>query len=448
MVKIRRIDWSESTAKSDLATLRKSLSLEGGQVSAASSRRTKEVFGEPLSPVCVVRRIVDEVKLTGDEAVARYCRLLDGSDLAPGEFRLDAGEFEAAYARVDEDFRDALSLAKDNIEQYQRKLLGDRSATFERDGVRLESVVRCLTRVGVYVPGGQAAYPSAVLMDVIPAQVAGCKEIVVATPPGKLNDQVMAAFYLLGLDEVYQVGGATAVAMLAYGTESVRKVDMIVGAGNIFVTLAKREVCGSVRIDMFAGPSEILVLADESADADFVAADLLSQAEHYPGSAMLVSTSQKLIDDVAEALERQLPRLPREEMCRESLEEYGALIRVDDLETAAEVANMIAPEHLEIMTAKPREMAASIKNAGTVFLGASTPEAAGDYTAGSSHTLPTGGTARFASGLSALDFLKRITFIEYTREALSAELPAILSLARNEGLEAHARAAEWRFEKD
>lgn len=448
MVKIRRIDWSEPTARGDLAALRNSLSLEGGQVTAASNRRTKEAFGEPLSPVSVVRRIIDEVKLRGDEAVARYSKLLDGVEMAPGEFRLDPAEFEAAYARVDEDFRDALSVAKGNIEQYQRKILCDCPATLERGGVRLESLVRCLRRVGIYVPGGEAAYPSAVLMDVIPAQVAGCNEIAVATPPGKITDQVMAAFHLLSVDEVYQVGGATAVAMLAYGTQSVSKVDMIVGAGNIFVTLAKREVCGIVRIDMFAGPSEILVLADEFADADFVAADLLSQAEHYPGSAILVSTSQELIDAVAEALDRHLSRLPREEMCRESLEQYGALIRVDDLETAAEVANLIAPEHLEIMTEEPRRIAPLIENAGTVFLGASTPEAAGDYTAGSSHTLPTGGTARFTSGLSSLDFLKRITFIEYTRDALRAELPAILSLARNEGLEAHARAVEWRFEKD
>jgi len=448
MLKIRRIDWSEPTAWGDIETLRNSLSLEAGQVTEASQKRTREVFGEALSPLSVVRRILDEVRLRGDEAVAKYCASLDGIEMEPGGFRLDPAQFEAAYNRVEEDFRNALSLARSNIEQYQRRLLEAPPVVHERDGVRLESRRRPLQRVGVYVPGGEAAYPSAVLMDVIPAQVAGCPQIALATPGGKLNDHVMAAFHLLGLEEVYRVGGATAVAMLAYGTESVPRVDMIVGAGNIFVTLAKREVCGIVKLDMFAGPSEILVVADETAEADLVAADLLSQAEHYPGAALLVTTSPALAEKVVESLDEQLADLAREEMCRESLARYGAIVTVDDIDAAVEVANFVAPEHLEVMTARPREVAGRIENAGTVFIGPNTPESAGDYTAGSSHTLPTGATARFTSGLSALDFLKHTTFIEYTKDALRRELPAIGNLARNEGLEAHARAAERRFEKD
>ncbi len=448
MLKIRRIDWGDLDARIHLDTLRNSLSVEDGQVTEASQQRTIEVFGEPLSPLSVVRRIIDEVRLRGDEAVAKYCEKLDGAKIEPGHFRLDPSRFKASWEGVDEDFRNALRLAASNIEKFQRMLVKDGSTVLERDGVRLESVVRPLRRVGVYIPGGAAAYPSAVLMDVIPAQVAGCREIAVATPAGKLNDHVMAAFHLLGLDEVYSVGGATAVAMLAYGTESVPAVDMIVGAGNTFVNLAKREVCGAVKIDMFAGPSEILVIADDTADCDLAAADLLSQAEHYPGSAILVTTSQALAEEIVECIERQLVELPRRDMCRESLERYGAIVKVSDIHEAVEVANLVAPEHLEIMTRAPREIAARIENAGTVFVGSDTPEAAGDYVAGSSHTLPTGGTARFAEGLSALDFQKRMSIIEYSRQALQRELPAILSLAGHEGLDAHARAAARRFEKD
>lgn len=447
MLKIRRIDWSEPTASNDLDGLRKSLSLEAGQLTKESIERTMKAFGEPLSPLSVVRRILDEVRLRGDEAVSRYCMKLDGMELEPEEFRVDPGEFEAAYGRVEEPFREALARAKDNIEEFQRHLLGNDPKVFEREGARIEALSRPLARVGVYIPGGAAAYPSSVLMDVIPAQVAGCRGIALATPARNLNDYVMAAFYVLGLDEVYRVGGATAIAMMAYGTETVAKVDMIVGAGNTYVTLAKREICGVVKIDMFAGPSEILVIADETADADYAAADMLSQAEHYPGSAVLVSDSQEMIEAVEVSLERQLGTLSREEMCRECLEQYGALVKVGSLDEAVEVANWFAPEHLEIMTREPREVAGGIENAGTVFLGANTPEAVGDYVAGSSHTLPTGGTARFFSGLSAADFLKRITFIDYTKEALEEELPYILTIARKEGLEAHARAAELRFRK-
>jgi histidinol dehydrogenase len=285
-------------------------------------------------------------------------------------------------------------------------------------------------------------------MDVIPAQVAGVKEIAVATAPRHLNDSVMAAFHLLGLTEVYRVGGVQAIGMLAYGTETVPKVDMIVGAGNVYVSLAKREVFGDVKIDMFAGPSEVLIIADGAADPDYVAADMLSQAEHYPGSAMLVTTSTSLMKAAEEALERQLRDMPRAQMCVECLEKYGALVKVSTLDEAAEVANRIAPEHLEILTVDPEIVAAKIDNAGTVFLGANTPEPVGDYLAGSSHTLPTGGTARFFSGLSATDFIKRITFIKYEREALRRELGHVTAIARSEGLEAHARSAEWRFRKD
>ncbi len=448
MLRIRRIDWSEPGAAGDLEALRKSLTLDVGQVTQAQAKKTMEVFGEALSPLSVVRRILDEVKLRGDEAVAKYCEKLDGVRLAPEEFRVEAGEFARAWDAVDEDFRRAITTAKENIERYQRHVLCREAGVFERQGVRLEPVARPLSRVGVYVPGGAAPYPSCVLMDVIPAQVAGCKEIAVTTPEKNLNDYVLAVCHLLGVKEVYRVGSATAIAMLAYGTETVRKVDMIVGAGNTFVTLAKREVFGEVKIDMFAGPSEVLVIADDTANAEYVAADLLSQAEHYPGSAILVTDSQRVFAEVEKALERQVGELSREEMCRECLEEYGALVKVGSVDEAVEVANLVAPEHLEIMTKDARSVGARIENAGTVFLGGDTPEAAGDYVAGPSHTLPTGGTARFFSGLSALDFLKRITFVEYSKEALRRELGDIVTIARREGLEAHARAAERRFEEE
>jgi len=447
MVQIRRIDWAEPTAAADLGALRDVLGVEEGQVTEEQRKRTVEAFGEPLSPISVVRRILDEVRLRGNAAVIKYTQKLDDVELTPRDLLVDPREFAAAYERVEPEYRQALSVAKANIEQFQRHVLCTAPAPLARDGVRIEMVYRPLRRVGVYVPGGAAAYPSAVLMDVIPAQVAGCGEIVVTTAPRRLDDYLMAAFHVLGLTEVYRVGGPQAIGMLAYGTETVRPVDMIVGAGSINISLAKREVSGRVKIDMFAGPSEVLVIADETADADYVAADLLSQVEHYPGSSILVTTSPSLAAATEKAIERQLADMPRAAMCAECLENYGAIVNVATLDQAIEVANFIAPEHLEIMTSDPRAVAARIENAGTVFLGADTPEVAGDYVAGPSHTLPTGGTARFSSGLSAVDFLKRITFVEYSRESLKRELKSITAIARREGLEAHARAAEWRFKK-
>jgi len=447
MLRIRRIDWSDPAAVAELDTLRGILSIDAGQVTDQALRRTIDVFGEPLSPLSVVRRILDEVRLRGDPAVCKYTQKLDGMSFAPEELRVPPEDCEAAWNRVDQSFRDALTMAKTNIEKFQRHLLCDEPPAFVRGGVRLETSYRPLRRVGVYVPGGEAPYPSAVLMDVIPAQVAGCQEIAVTTGPKYLNDYVLAAFHIVGLKEIYRVGGVQAIGMFAYGTQTVPRVDMIVGAGSLFVSLAKREVFGHVKIDMFAGPSEILVIADETADPDFIAADLLSQAEHYPGAAMLVTTSQGVIDAVAASLQRQLADMPRAAMCLECLESYGAFVKVSNLDEALEVADRIAPEHLEIITPNARELAARVRNAGTVFLGPNTPVAAGDYVAGPSHTLPTSGTARFFSGLSAVDFLKRLTFVEYSRESLAAELSGIVGIARKEGLEAHARAAEWRFKK-
>lgn len=447
MLKIHRIEWSDPNAAAALDSLREILSVETGQITEQSIRRTIEVFGEPLSPLSVVRRILDEVRMRGDAAVAKYADKLDGVRLRPDEFLINPAEFAAAWERVEAPFREALAAAKANIEAFQRHILCAAPEPFTRDGARLETRYRPLNRVGVYIPGGAAPYPSAVLMDVIPAQVAGCREIAVATSPRHLNDYVLAAFHILGLKEVYRVGGAQAVGMFAYGTGTVAKVDMIVGAGNVFVSLAKREVFGTVKIDMFAGPSEVLVIADETANPDYVAADMLSQAEHYPGSAILVTTSMEVSAAVEAALERQLKDMPRATMCLECLEKYGAIVKVESLDDAVIVANRIAPEHLEVLTANPRSVAALIENAGTVFIGPSTPEPIGDYLAGSSHTLPTGGTARFFSGLSSIDFIKRLTYIEYSEEALRRELPHVSAIARREGLEAHARAAEWRFKK-
>jgi histidinol dehydrogenase len=447
MPDIRKIDWSEPGAANDLTALRDTLSIDEGQVTEEQIKRTIEAFGEPLSPLSVVRRILDEVRLRGDAALIKYTKKLDGVDVTAANLRVDPATFPAAFERVEPEYRQALLMAKANIEQFQRHIMCTAPPPFVRDGVRLETVYRPLRRVGVYVPGGAAAYPSAVLMDVIPAQVAGCSEIVVATAPRRLDDYLLAAFHILDLKEVYRVGGAQAIGMLAYGTQSVRGVDMIVGAGSVNISLAKREVSGRVKIDMYAGPSEVLVIADAAADPDFVAADLLSQAEHYPGSAILVTTSHELLAAVEQAIDRQLRDMPRARLCVECLERYGALIKVGTVDEAVTVANLIAPEHLEIIAADARALAARIENAGTVFIGPNTPEVAGDYVAGPSHTLPTGGTARFSSGLAATDFLKRITFVEYSRESLAKELGAITSIARREGLEAHARSVEWRFKQ-
>ncbi|OUM99892.1 MAG: histidinol dehydrogenase [Paenibacillaceae bacterium ZCTH02-B3] len=413
-------------------------------------QRTSE-YGTPEQHA-VVREIVEAVRREGDAALLRYTERYDGVRLKPEELRVPRAEIEEAYEKVDPAFLEALRQAARNIASFHEKQKRNSWIDLRPDGTLVGMAIRPLRRVGLYVPGGTAAYPSSVLMNVIPARVAGVKEIVMATPPATggragVDPYILVAAAEAGVSEIYRMGGAQAVAALAFGTETVPAVDKICGPGNIYVTLAKRRVYGVVDIDSTAGPSEIVVLADDTADPRFVAADMLSQAEHDEmASAILVTTSRRLAEETAGELKRQLDALPREDIARRSLESRGAILFVETLKEGAEVVNRLAPEHLEIMTEEPMETAALIENAGAIFLGAWSTEPVGDYFAGPNHILPTGGTARFSSPLSVDDFLKKTSLIQYSREALRRDAAAIATLARREGLEAHARAVEIRSE--
>ncbi|GAB7387971.1 histidinol dehydrogenase [Bacillaceae bacterium] len=397
-----------------------------------------------------VSAILQAVKTEGDAALRRYTEKFDGVRLET--FRVTEEEFAAASSRLTPEFIAALREAADNIRRFHEKQKRESWITTGESGTLLGQLIRPLKRVGIYVPGGTAAYPSSVLMNAIPARVAGVEEIVMVTPPGKdgaLNPGVLFAAREAGVREVYKVGGAQAIAALAYGTETIRPVDKIVGPGNIYVALAKREVFGIVDIDMVAGPSEIVVLADEGADADYVAADLLSQAEHDPmASAVLVTPSRKLAVRVQQAVEKQLATLPRQEIARASIEQHGAICIVEDLDEGIAVVNRLAPEHLELMIASPMDVLGKIDNAGAVFLGPYSSEPVGDYFAGPNHVLPTNGTARFSSPLNVDDFVKKTSLISYSREDLWQNGRKIAVLARQEGLEGHARAIEIRLQKE
>jgi histidinol dehydrogenase len=448
---IATIDCSRDDAAAALATLRGKLSPQGNVVSEAGRRRTIEIFSEPLSPQQVVERICRDVRERGLEAVLDYGRKLDKKDLAPETLRVQPAELEAAHRRADPAFLATLRRIRANIVEFQRSLLSREASVIRQDGpirVDLRQRYLPLRRVGICIPGGAAAYPSTLLMTAVPAQVAGVKQIVIAVPPtdfGGYNADLLAACHELGIAEIYRMGGAQGVAALAYGVEGIEHVDKIVGPGNLFVALAKRQVYGEVDIDSIAGPSEVVVLADESARADFVASDLISQAEHSPGSGVLITWHPPLAAAVQKELEKQLGQLQRGDLARQSLEEYGALIVARDADEAARLADQLAPEHLHISTANPEEMLAKIQNAGAIFLGHYTPVAVGDYFAGPSHVLPTGGTARFANGLCANDFLKRSSIIHYNREALAAGAADIRLMAAKEGLTAHSASVDIRL---
>ncbi|MDI3328412.1 MAG: histidinol dehydrogenase [Alicyclobacillaceae bacterium] len=393
-----------------------------------------------------VEEIIAAVREGGDRAVRAYTKTFDGIDIA--DLRMPESWFEAAEARVGQELREVIREAIRNIRRYHEHQRRTSWFISEEDGRMLGQVVRPLRRVGVYVPGGRAAYPSSVLMNVIPAQVAGVKEIAVATPTpeGAWNPAVLVALRELGVREVYRIGGAQAIAAMAYGTETIRPVDKIVGPGNIYVALAKLAVFGHVGIDMPAGPSEILIVADRSADPDWTAADLLSQAEHDPlASAVLVTPSKTLAQGVIQAVNRRLARLPRRDIARQALENQGGILLVDSIEEAVAVANLVAPEHLELLVEDPHRWLGMIESAGAVFLGPWSPEPVGDYFAGPNHVLPTGGAARFASPLSVDDFLTRMSIIQYTEAALRTQGEKIALFARAEGLEAHAQAVEARL---
>jgi histidinol dehydrogenase len=394
-----------------------------------------------------VADIVADVQKRGDEALVEYERTLDSAELTPQTLRVEAGKIAAARAAADPAFRKLIRRVATNIRAYQKRILHQPPRPLNRGGRQLGLRYTPVDRVGVYVPGGRALYPSTVLMTVVPAQVAGVRQIAIACPPranGDVNPMVLALAGELGVKEVYRLGGAQAIAALAFGTPSVPAVDKIVGPGNAFVAEAKRQVFGRVGIDSIAGPSEVLIVADETADARWLAADLLAQAEHDPGSAILVTPSRTLAEAVRAAIEQQLPGLDRAEAIRRALERYSAIIVVPDVPAACEVANDFATEHLQIVTGDDEAALAMIRHAGAIFLGASTPVPLGDYHAGPSHVLPTGGTARFFGPLSCNDFLKASSVVRYDAAALAADAPDTIDFATREGLTAHANAIRIR----
>ncbi|MYL31443.1 MULTISPECIES: histidinol dehydrogenase [Halobacillus] len=396
-----------------------------------------------------VQTIIARVKHEGDEAVRAFTEQFDGVTLE--DMKVTKEEFEQAYQSVDGEFVSILEEAAANIRSFHEKQKTSSWFDTNSDGTMLGQKITPIEAAGVYVPGGTAAYPSSVFMNVIPAQVAGVEKIAMVTPPGKdgrVPDGVLLAAHILGVDHVYKVGGAQAVAALAYGTETIPAVDKITGPGNVFVALAKREVFGDVDIDMIAGPSEIAVLADETAKAEEIAADLLSQAEHDArSSSVLVTTSPELAEDVKEAVLQQVEKLPRKEIAGKSVEDYGMIVLCRDHEEAVAAVNEIAPEHLEVMTAAPFDDLGKIKHAGAIFLGPYSSEPVGDYFAGPNHVLPTNGTARFSSPLNVDDFVKKSSIISYSEQALKTHADKIARFARLEGLEGHARAVEIRKER-
>ncbi|OYU88806.1 MAG: histidinol dehydrogenase [Bradyrhizobiaceae bacterium PARB1] len=394
------------------------------------------------------RAIVDDVAARGDDALLDATRKFDKLDLTAAGLRVTSAEIDAAVAACDQETVDALRFARDRIELFHKRQMPKDERFTDAAGVELGWRWSAIEAVGLYVPGGTAAYPSSVLMNAVPARVAGVDRVVmvVPSPGGKLNPLVLAAAQLGGVSEIYRVGGAQAVAALAYGTGTIAPVAKIVGPGNAYVAAAKRQVFGRVGIDMIAGPSEVLVVADDTANAEWIAADLLAQAEHdVNAQSILITDSKRVADDVVLAVEAQLATLPRADIARASWEDFGAIILVDQLDDAVPLANAIAAEHLEVMTADPDAFAAKIRNAGAIFLGGHTPEAIGDYVGGSNHVLPTARSARFSSGLGVLDFMKRTSILKCGPDQLRALGPAAMTLGKAEGLDAHARSVGLRL---
>ena len=394
-----------------------------------------------------VKEIIENVVENGDKALFEYCEKFDGAKLSA--LRVSKEEMEEALSQIPPEFIDILNKSAANIRKFHEKQLRKGFEISDTEGIVIGQKVIPIENVGLYVPGGTAAYPSTVLMDAIPAKIAGVKRLVMVSPvkaDGKIKPDIAAAAAVAGVDEIYKVGGAQAVAALAYGTESIPKVDKIVGPGNAFVAEAKRQVFGRVSIDMIAGPSEILIVADEKSDARILAADMLSQAEHDKlATAVLITDSEELALKTAAELEKQLKTLPREEIARASIENNGKIIIVDNIEEGIDAANALAPEHFELSVDEPFKYLDLIKHAGSVFLGRNCPEALGDYYAGPNHTLPTGGSARFSNPLSVDDFVKKTQFTYYTKDALEDAYKDIAFFARREGLDAHARSVEARF---
>ncbi len=449
-LRIRRIDTRTGGTREALATLRQQLSPAGDVVSDAGRKLTREVFGEPLTPQQVVARICRDVREQGLSAVLDYSRRIDRVELSSETLRVAPHELADAHANASPELLETVRRVRKNILRFQQAILHrDVQIDAPGEGFLRQRYVP-LRRVGLCVPGGAAAYPSTVLMTAVPAQAAGVQQLAVVAPPtefGANNPDILATCHELGIDEVYRIGGAQGVATLAYGCgDAIPAVDKIVGPGNLFVALAKQHVFGQVDIDSIAGPSEVVVIADETTHAAYTAADLIAQAEHSPGSGILISWSERLLDETLRELKRQLAKLERGDLARRSLEDFGAMILVANQEQAARMANEIAPEHLHIATENAEELLALIPNAGATFLGPYSPVAVGDYAAGPSHVLPTGGTARFASGLSANDFLRSSSVLHFTKDGLSTLAPDVRTLADVEGLTGHRASVDVRLD--
>jgi histidinol dehydrogenase len=445
---MRRISHTAADAADQLQALCRQLSLQADVVSPRGKALTEQVFGQALTPAQIVERICTDVRRDGLPAVLRYTEQLDKVTITPETLRVSAEEIAAAHKAASPAFLDTIKRVRTNILSFQMGLVHRDAILNRRDHSELRLRYRPMRRVGVCVPGGAAAYPSTILMTVCPAQAAGVQEIAIVMPPTKTganNPDLLATCKELGVTEVYRVGGAQAVAALAYGVEGIEPVDMIVGPGNIFVTLAKKYVFGQVAIDCLAGPSEIVVVADDSASPEYVAADLIAQAEHDPASSILITWHEPLLGQVEAAIDRQLAKLPRGELARACLEKFGALVLARDPAQAIEWTNRIGPEHLHLATKNADRLVDKMENAGAIFVGHYAPVALGDYVAGPSHVLPTGGTARFASGLSANDFLRRSSVLTFTPDGLAALADDVRVLAEKEGLTAHSASVDIRL---
>lgn len=436
---------------SEIAALMTKKAFDEVELSPRVQAGTDAMFGRHMTAAMVVEQIVADVRQKGDESLFYYTKLIDRVELNAENIRVTAEEFAEAEALVKPEVKAALTRAIANVMQFHEEQMPKTWLTNRPSGSMLGQKVTPVDSVGIYVPGGTAAYPSSVMMNACPAKVAGVPRIVMAVPPGKdgkVNANVLVTAKLIGVTEIYKMGGAQAIAALAFGTATVPKVEKITGPGNIFVTLAKKAVIGHVDIDMLAGPSEILIVADDSADPVYLAADLLSQAEHDPlACAILVTDSERVAYAVAEEIEVQLKALPRKEIAGTSLKGQGKIVLAKDIATVIEMANISAPEHLEVMTQEPFAVLPYIRNAGAVFLGAYSPEPLGDYYAGPNHVLPTGGTAKFYSVLNVETFMKKTSIIAYTAPALFAAADDIITLAEAEGLEAHANAIRKRVNR-
>ena len=407
----------------------------------------KKLFGKDMTAAEIVEMIVNEVRCEGDRAVIKYTKLIDRTEFTPAEFLVTEAEYETAYKEADKEIVESLKKAAANVRQYHQEQKPNSWMTYRGQGSILGQSVIPLDRVGIYVPGGTAAYPSSVIMNAVPAAVAGVKEIIMMVPPknGKINPYVLIAAKEAGVSQIFKIGGAQAIAAMAFGTETIPRVDKITGPGNIFVTLAKKAVYGHCDIDMLAGPSEILIVADKTADPVYTAADMLSQAEHDTlASSIVITDSAELAQKVAAEAEKQLSELPRQEIARASLDKNGLIIVAEDILQAIELANVSAPKHMEILTEQPFQLLPYVRHAGAVFLGAYSPEPLGDYFAGPNHVLPTGGTARYYSVLNVETFMKRTSLISYTQSELDKVSDDIIRLAEAEGLEAHANAIRLR----